>query len=1433
MSTNDSLGSAPRRRRSRLAAREGRRRALAIGIVSALSASLVFASGLAYANDPTSPPEPVETTLAVSDQVEVTLESGEGTEVIPPPSEPEQTPPVGLDADETPIVVVDPAPFEDPATDEAPNGVLGEDVAPKDDQAREPSAEKAQEPEGLQAEALAAPAPKGWVVTVQKGTYRTAGTADTVSGEHTVGVRFGMSVDTSSDPFAYCEIQPGNEGNCVFPEVITPPDGDLTVVIREQAPTPGSDAAIHLGTPIKNLSTLDDYRIEIALKNNNKSPVVPKGMTNRAPRVANRVVNPQLNQTCGAGAKVAVLLDTSGSVNGFQDTLARATTALVDGLVGTPSSVALLSFAQSSPGAISNQKSPLSVQAVADAADFKKLYATNDGKTASFVPKDGTNWDKGLWETSLGSAAYKYDVVFVLTDGNPTYSIGAGDGRETTTRELENAVFSANAIKKTGARVITVGIGSNLNDNNLAAISGPTKFAPGMSLSDFDYISADWAKLEGVLSSFAEGLKCEASITVEKQAKPYGGTYAPAEGWKFGLANSGAASQIPAPTESDPEATQATDAAGKAKWTLKFDKPGDEATATLTELEDRTGWSLADLTCDVGGTTVDLAGKKVSIEGIGIGENITCTFKNEEKLVGALDITKALTGADAQKFGASVDFQGGFTCSLNNATVASGTWAKIGAGAATLTPAAGTPAANQIPANAVCTVTETTPTGGLPNPSWTWATPTVTGPVTIASGTTSTVTVTNAVERVYGNFQVTKQLAEGSTADATLTYSGGWTCTLGAEEVSGVWGPIAADVTWASTDADRIPLGASCAVTSETRDQWPVADDHSHQWDGEAGFSAAVVSSKQDLGTVTVTNTTKRVLGSVTWSKVDATDESLLGGSSWTIAGPSFPEPGKLVEDCVADDPAQCVGLDTNPAEGEFALKDLLWGEYTVNETGVPTGYVGGLSFTFTVAEATLDVAKGAQANERRPGAVSWSKTDEVGDLLGGSVWSITPPEGGEITVEDCIALDAKDCTGADRDPAAGKFLVEGLAWGTHLIAETTPPQGYDGEASFSVEITAEVAGKTIDGSAHKNTALTGTLKWFKIDADSESKPLLGGSEWTLRGPGDAKHDIKDCVGTCTDDPFTDQDPVAGQFSIVGLVWGDYTLTEKTAPEGYTASDESFPFTIDATNVTQTKEFTIENTRETGTVTWSKVDATDKSLLAGSKWTLKDPENASHEVVDCIGTCSDDPFTDQDPVAGQFSIKGLVWGDYELTESKAPSGYDMSTDPILFTIDATNVAGIRHLGDIGNERILGSVGWTKVDGAGTLLAGSEWSLTAPNGTTVVIEDCIETGGDKCLGPDKNPGAGSFVIEDLEWGAYTLVETKAPPGYALDATEHPFTIGADELAAGLGPIRNVAHEGPVLPLTGGIGRDQIILAGAFVALLAAVGYGARRRFARGA
>ncbi|RDV45894.1 hypothetical protein DOE76_05430 [Leifsonia sp. ku-ls] len=80
---------------------------------------------------------------------------------------------------------------------------------------------------------------------------------------------------------------------------------------------------------------------------------------------------------------------------------------------------------------------------------------------------------------------------------------------------------------------------------------------------------------------------------------------------------------------------------------------------------------------------------------------------------------------------------------------------------------------------------------------------------------------------------------------------------------------------------------------------------------------------------------------------------------------------------------------------------------------------------------------------------VTWHKVDDSKNLLEGSEWTFTPvdaqgkPIGAPITVTDCVATSAADCTGADKDQIAGEFRLTNLGAGTYQLVETKAPLGF------------------------------------------------------------------------------------------------------------------------------------------------------------------------------------------------------------------------------------------------------------------------------------------------------------------------------------------------------------------------------------------------------
>ena len=232
--------------------------------------------------------------------------------------------------------------------------------------------------------------------------------------------------------------------------------------------------------------------------------------------------------------------------------------------------------------------------------------------------------------------------------------------------------------------------------------------------------------------------------------------------------------------------------------------------------------------------------------------------------------------------------------------------------------------------------------------------------------------------------------------------------------------------------------------------------------------------------------------------------------------------------------------------------------------------------------------------NTTKPGALSWTKVDQDGKTpLGGTSWTLTGPgvPAGTV-VEDCQAAGCRTGAYKDTNPAPGVFDVTGLPWGSYSITEKTAPGGYqrlEKTLAFSdvsgANLKAALKDTTgVTGGAVTNQRLTGSVSWKKQDTSGHA---LGGSEWTLSGPGvPARTTVTDCViadgwGRCPGGPYADTDPASGSFTVTGLPWDtrSYSLVEKAAPAGFRLDTTKHPFKLAADHLDHAFAEPFANTR--------------------------------------------------------------------------------------------------------------------------------------------------------------------------------------------------------------------------------------------------------------
>lgn len=213
-----------------------------------------------------------------------------------------------------------------------------------------------------------------------------------------------------------------------------------------------------------------------------------------------------------------------------------------------------------------------------------------------------------------------------------------------------------------------------------------------------------------------------------------------------------------------------------------------------------------------------------------------------------------------------------------------------------------------------------------------------------------------------------------------------------------------------------------------------------------------------------------------------------------------------------------------------------------------------------------------------------------------------------------------------------------------------------------------------------------------------------------------------------------------------------YKLKEVSVPSGY-LMDPDYAGTTGKQILFKdpSESFTIVNKILRHGFELIKSDAADLAIkLQGAVFELR--KAGTQDVVDTLTT----------DVDGKIAKGDLEPGTYELVEITAPDYYVLDSTPIPVTIDA-NQTQILHLNQTNARGADGKLILTKVDAKdpSVLLEGVEFELY----------DSTKT----LKGTKTTDSQGLVEFDNLPYGEYTLVETKAAAGYVIEQAETPVQI----------------------------------------------------------
>lgn len=439
----------------------------------------------------------------------------------------------------------------------------------------------------------------------------------------------------------------------------------------------------------------------------------------------------------------------------------------------------------------------------------------------------------------------------------------------------------------------------------------------------------------------------------------------------------------------------------------------------------------------------------------------------------------------------------------------------------------------------------------------------------------------------------------------------------------------------------------------------PVAYDRGYEQDFKVSSSNQIVDINEGKPIVNETYVNKVHLTKVGNDNLLADAQFAIYKDSGQTAG-QVDEGDQLMEQLITDE------------NGSATSSDLGIGEYLVIETQAPIGYLlDPTPYPFTITNTHGNqgqvIELGPIENQKINGAIELYKVG-TGPCTSG-LEQICDTELSDVSFGIYKDLNANKIIDDDElstvveitTDASGYAAENNLSYGDYLVVElANPNQNYQLSSEvfpFSITEDQQLV-KLNNAEPIVNEQKVGSITIRKLSSSPGEDNQLADAEFTL-------FDSDDKILTSA---VTDEE---GILNFSSLPFGDYSIKETRAPQGYLLNDEIIEFSISEKNYKQPSVVEVVDKPITNKIEISKTDVETGEELPGA--TLRVIDKSDNKVIEqWVSTTKSHNFE-------------VAYGDYKICEKLAPDGYKRSTKCTDFEV---RTEGVIQKFEVTNKRVL-------------------------------------------------------------------------------------------------------------------------------------------------